>query len=261
MAETQESGDVHPDASPRDHGVLIVSAGMESAGSGWLFNMTNELLQAAGQEDVRKVKERYDLEDVLRWDNCNIRDLDTDVWARIEPVVGEGHTFVVKSHRAPSDLAAELMASGRLRATYVHRDPRDVVVSAVQRGKKRRERERTDSFARLRSMYHGIAWMRLRQLPVYEAWRRQPGAMVVRYEDLRGDTPTVLRRVADHLAIEVTDEQIEAVAAAYTGEKSRQQVGAHFRGGGRRRDEMNRVQTWLCSIAFRGSLRRMGYEA
>ncbi|MEM7271504.1 MAG: sulfotransferase domain-containing protein [Actinomycetota bacterium] len=222
--------------------------------------MTNELLQAAGQRDVRSLRDEHGLDDVLRFDNCNIRELTDEAWDRLAPVVGAGHTFVVKSHEKPTSVAKRLGAEGLVRSTYIHRDPRDVVVSAYQRGQRRRARGKSDSFARLRWMPLSLLWMRIRQIPVYEAWRREPTTLVIRYEDLKATPEDVLRRVCEHLSIEVEDEEIHRIAVSYTGDNARSKVGSHFRGGTRRQDEMTSFQRRLANLLFRRTLVSMGYE-
>lgn len=241
-------------------GVLVLSAGMESAGSGWLFNMTNELLQAAGHRDVRDLRDEFGLIDVLHHDNCNVRDLTQEVWDRIEPALAAGHSFVVKSHKRPSELVRRLSAEGKVISTYIHRDPRDVVVSAFQRGERRRARGRTDSFGRIRSIYLGLMWMRARQLPVYEAWRAEPKAMLVRYEDLRNDATATLRALCEHLGLALADERIADVATDYEGENAHGKAGSHYRGGASRQDQLTATQLRLANLLFRRSLVSMGYE-
>jgi hypothetical protein len=233
---------------------------MESAGSGWLFNLTNELLKCTGRPDVREIREQYGLDDVLLWDNCNVGDLDEAAWDRLQPALADGHTFVVKSHRKPTPLASRLCAQGLVKATYIYRDPRDVVVSAYQRGQLRRANGRKDSFARLRTMDLSIAWMRTRQIPVYNAWRSQPNTMMVRYEDLSDDGVGVLRLLAQHLGIDPTDADLEHLVSDYTGERARERTGTHFIRGGRRRDEMTSGQLWRCNRVCGTTISRMGYE-
>jgi len=241
-------------------GTLVLSASMESAGSGWLFNLTNEMLKSVGCSDVREVREQYGLDDVLQWDNCNVGFLDEASWDRLQPAIADGHTFVVKSHRKPTALARRLCAEGRVKATYIHRDPRDVVVSAYQRGKLRRANGHRDSFARLRTMDMATMWMRSRQIPVYDAWRSQPNTMIVRYEDLSDDGVEVLRLLAQHLNVDPTDADLQRLVSDYTGESARERTGTHFIRGGRRRDEMTSGQLWRCNRICGATISRMGYE-
>ena len=241
-------------------GTLVLSASMESAGSGWLFNLTNELFKRVGCSDVRQVREEYGLHDVLQWDNCNLGYLDEATWDRLQPALADGHTFVVKSHRKPTALASRLCTEGLVKATYIHRDPRDVVVSAYRRGQVRRANGHKDSFARLRSIDVAIGWMRFKQIPVYDAWRSQANTMIIRYEDLSDDGVGELRLLAQHLGVAPTDDDLQSLVSDYTGESARQRTGTHFIRGGRRRDEMTSGQLRRCNRLCGSAIKRMGYE-
>ncbi|MGK2955221.1 MAG: sulfotransferase domain-containing protein [Solirubrobacterales bacterium] len=241
-------------------GTLVLSASMESAGSGWLFNLTNEMLKSVGHSDVRLIREQYGLDDVLLWDNCNVGELDEAKWRRLQPAIADGHTFVVKTHRKPTPMVRQLCSEGLLKATYIYRDPRDVVVSAYRRGQVRRANGHRDSFARLRTIDIATVWMRYRQMPVYEAWLDQPNTQLVRYEDLSNDGIGVLRLLAQHLGVAPTDTDLERLVSDYHGGNARQKAGTHFIQGGRRREEMTPGQLRRCNWLCGSTITRMGYE-
>ena len=241
-------------------GTLVLSASMESAGSGWLFNLTNEMLKYTGHADVRVIREQYGLDDVLRGDNCNIGSLDEATWEGLLPAITDGHTFVVKSHRKPTSLARQLCAEGRVKATYIHRDPRDVIVSVYQRGQRRRASGYKGSFSRLRTIDMATVWMRYRQIPIFAAWSYQPNTLIVRYEDLSDDGVGVLRPLAQHLGVAPSEGDLQRLVQDYSGENAREKAGTHYRGGGRRRDEMTPGQLWRCNRLCGSAISAMGYE-
>ena len=41
--------------------MIILSTGMPRAGSGWYYNLTNDLIIAAGYQDGHKIRQRYHL--------------------------------------------------------------------------------------------------------------------------------------------------------------------------------------------------------
>jgi hypothetical protein len=243
-------------------GMIILSAGMGSAGSGWYFNLTNDLLIASGERDVRQLRDELGLGDILFTKNC-ANDLrrkgDVD---RLVAVAAMGNTFVVKSHKPPSRLFRRLQRTGRVKATYIYRDPRDVVVSVFERGAEARSRGRRSAFARFRTIGQVILWVRLRLLWVYSAWVRCPGTHIVRFEDLRADPLHEMRRLATFLGIEADEGAMQAIVDAYAGDGMQKKAGSHYRsgGGGRRRDKLSPRQLSLCNWLFAPYLRRMGYE-
>lgn len=252
--------DQNKEQSSTTPGRIILSAGMGSAGSGWIFNLTNELLMAAGERDVRQLRDDYGLSDILCTRNC-AHDLrkQRDV-ARLLAVASEGHTFVVKSHKPPSRAFRRLQAGGLARATYIFRDPRDVVVSVFERGEKGRARGRTKAFARFKTMNHTMLWVRYRLLSVYDAWARCPGTHLVRYEDLRADPMNEMQRLVEFLRVDVEHSAMQSIVSSYEGDKAKQKPGSHYREGGARRDALTLKQRARCDRLFGAHLKKMGYE-
>ncbi|MCH8152866.1 MAG: sulfotransferase domain-containing protein [Planctomycetes bacterium] len=254
--------------------MIILSAGMQKAGTGWYWNMTNELLMAAGYLDSRDIREKYQLHAVLTTANCNVRGLDDQAILELDRISQQGHTFVVKTHRRPSKLVRKLMAEGRMRATYIYRDLRDAIVSALDRGRVMRETGELHgrhfyigpqrSFAKYHTVRGGILWARWRLVPVWKAWSRYGGVLMTRYEDLHADTHGQLRRLAEFLEVDVSDDQIEAIVSTYHRDRiknSQEQVFLHFNKGvaGRFREVLTSKQQELCRKRLGRYLEMMGY--
>jgi len=45
--------------------MIILSIGMPRAGSGWYYNLTNDLMLSSGAQDPRLIRQRYYLQNVL----------------------------------------------------------------------------------------------------------------------------------------------------------------------------------------------------
>jgi hypothetical protein len=136
---------------------------------------------------------------------------------RLERIVADGHTLVFKTHRRPTAPVREHLADGRAVAVYLLRDPRDVVVSALEQGAKMRSWGALPirSFARLTSFDRTLRWLRRRVLPVWQGLSSIEGVLTLRYEDLLADPLPTMARTLEHLGIAAPPEVIERVVRDY----------------------------------------------
>jgi hypothetical protein len=89
--------------------MIIVSLGMPRAGSGWYYNLTNDLMLANGAQDAHQIRQRYHLENILTEVNCNIGALTTRRLLAVLVPALRGNTFVIKAHAGPTPLARGLI--------------------------------------------------------------------------------------------------------------------------------------------------------
>ncbi len=241
--------------------MIVVSASLKKSGSGWYFNMTNDLLVRLGHQDVRALRSRYALESVLREDNCKINPNVVKL-SRLMPLHLRGYTFVVKTHAPLTPSLRLLMAMGMVKATYIYRDPRDVVLSALEHGERVRKAGTSNVLAELHSVAEAARYVTT-LLRDWEGWTKSPHTLAVRYEDLLADTPGVLKRLAEFLALEATAEDIESVVARYAqgNQDAVTRNRLHFNKGvvGRFRSQMNASELALCQKQFGPYLQKMGY--
>jgi hypothetical protein len=254
--------------------MLVLSAGMQKSGTGWYYNMTHDLVVAAGHDDARGIRDKYGLHSILNTRNCNVRGLEDAAMRQLDRISQEGHTFVVKTHLRPTRLVRRLMAEGHLKATYIFRDLRDAVLSCLDRGRVMRETGDLKgrhfligpqkSFAKYHTVQGAIRWVQWRLLPVWRAWTEMDGVLVTRYEDVHADTHRELRRLAVFLDLDVSDEQIESIVARYHRDRVSKDQGhtrLHFNKGivGRYESVMSSEQRELCRKRLGRYLEKMGY--
>lgn len=194
--------------------MLVISAGLPRSGSAWLYNLTHDLAVAAGGLDARATRERHSLGALLQGENCLVTDLRARPLLRLLRVASGAPGLVVKTHQAPSSFVRRALDWGLLRATYIHRDPRDVVRSAYAAAERGRARGQANGFEQLADVESTILathdWLRA-GVP----WRRHPRVLKVSYEALAADAVSVLERVAAHLELSVSRPGIEAIVARY----------------------------------------------
>ncbi len=253
--------------------MFLISASMERSGSRWYYNLTNDLVIAAGYPDAREVREKYGLHSILTTDNCNLPRQEARKLRRLDRVSRETDLFTVKTHRRPSRAMRRRLADGRVKGAYICRDLRDVIVSGLEEGVAKRAGGNLRrilmvgpyrGFARLRTVEGGILWARLQLIPRWKAWMNCQSVLVTRYEDLLADTSGQLRRLADHFELDVSDEQIEGVVDNYRKEKATRsgaEKPAYLNKGviGRFKEVMSAEEQALCRKRLRRYLDKMGY--
>ena len=252
--------------------MIVVSAGMERSGTRWYYNLANDLAMAAGYGDARAIREQYRLHSILTTANCNMPRLGARSLLKLEEVSRETDLFTVKTHRRPSRALRRLLAEGRFKAAYICRDLRDVVVSGLEVGRKMRAAGNTRriflvgpyrGFARLHTVEGGIRWALWQLIPRWDVWMRCPGVLVTRYENLLADTAGEVRRLADHLRFEVSDEQIQRIVDVYrwnSGDGAVEKPHYLNKGViGRYKEVLSADQQLLCQRRLGRYLEKMGY--
>jgi hypothetical protein len=251
-----------------DEIMIVISAGMVKAGTGWYFNMTNDLLVATGHQHVHDVRDRFDLHDFVLHENCNIGSITTRKLLRLMVPHLRGNTFVVKTHEGPNRSLRFFMAVGAVKATYIYRDPRDVILSLKDFiiDKRANDAEQVKAFQDM-DLKTGLQ----RSKPILQVWedwdryqQRFGNAFIVRYEDLSADPVQVMTELATYLGLGAPDDLIREIVAKYRPDQldSEQSGTLHFNKGKINRfledfdpDQLAVVNEW-----FGPYLTRMGYE-
>lgn len=243
--------------------MIVLSAGMQKSGTGWYFNLTNDLLIAAGHQDVRVVRQQFHLHGILKYHNCN---LDPPTFLKMMLLLiphFSGNTYVVKTHDAPaSKIVPYLMSHNILKATYIYRDPRDVAVSAFEHGRKIRKKGETHTFGQLNSIESAILETK-KWLAIWDKWMQLKQILAIRYEDLLVDPVNELKRLAGFLSLDASTDKLHRIAAPYQPDQltTTQEAALHFNRGvvGRFKHVMSQRELDFCNEHFGPYLQKLGY--
>jgi hypothetical protein len=243
--------------------MIILSIGMPRAGSGWYYNLTNDLMLATGAQDARQIRQRYHLHNILTEVNCNIGALTPRrVLSVLVPSL-LGNTFVIKAHAGPTPIALSLIRLGLIRPTYIYRDPRDALLSAMENGRRAAQQGRTNAFTPLVDFDAAVNFM-LDSVRVWEGWMGCEQALHARYEDLLTDYDAQVDSLLSFLRLDRSNPGLQRVIDCYRPEKAQpDQKGLHFSQGkiGRFRQKMSPEQQQVLTAALQPYLARMGYTA
>jgi len=240
---------------------LILSVGMPRAGSGWYYNLTQDLIVAAGFQNAREIRKRYHLESVLTEVNCNIGALTPHRLCLVLVPASLGNIFVIKTHSGLTPLARFLIHREVIKPFYIYRDPRDALLSAYEYGERSRQSNKTGAFSQLSTIEDAIVFMN-DYVEISKTWLACREALHTRYEDLLLDYDNEINRIIHTLNLDGENVLLREVIENYRpgGMKSGQR-GTHLVKGkiGRYKDKLTLEQQALCLQVFKPILDEMGY--
>lgn len=201
---------------------LCIVGAMQKAGSSWFCNMIVDVFADLNGLCTREIRRKYSLGKLLATyftPTMNTK-MKTKYLEHLLTISDLESTIVFKTHRQPNDLLSTLIAQKRAIVVYIYRDPRDVILSALDHGAIDRARGKIPirNFARLRTFKQSLRWFERKVLPTANKWFSVEGVFIVSYEELLGDTLGTLMKFFAQSGIEVDRKIIESVVARYDAE-------------------------------------------
>lgn len=240
--------------------MIVLSVGMPRAGSGWHYNLIHDLMKTTGCADARDIRERYRLQNVLTEVNCNIGVLSARRLGLVM-IPALVNTFVIKAHSAPTKASRLLSTMGRLRITYIYRDPRDAMLSAYDFGQRALTKGRPNAFSHLSSFEKSVDFM-MEYVHIWEKWIKEKNVLTARYEDLLMNYDEESTRLVEYLKLNGSRPEVRKVIEQYRPGTAEGQQGLHFYKGkiGRFRDAYNEEQKSILKEKLGPYLTQMGYN-
>ena len=240
--------------------MIVLSVGMPRAGSGWHYNLIRDLMRTTGCAEATDIRTRFHLEGVLTEVNCNIGVLSARRLAMVALPALLGNTFVIKAHSRPTPASRLLQAARLLRVTYIYRDPRDAMLSAMEYGSRALRQGRPNAFSDFAEFDPALDFM-LEYVRIWALWIREPHVLVSRYEDLLLDYEKESGRLCTHLGLEANSPPVREVLDRNRPEHAEGRQGTHFFKGriGRFRQAFSSGQHAVLAERFARFLEPMGY--
>ncbi len=242
--------------------MIVLSVGMPRAGSGWHYNIIHDLMEVAGYDDAREIREKYHLQKILTEVNVNIGVLSLRRLGMVMIPALMGRDFVLKAHAGPTIWSRTLATLGLLRIVYIYRDPRDAMLSAYEYGRRTAEQGRPNFFAKYDTFEKTLDFM-ADYVDVWDAWMSEKRVLVARYEDLLMNYDAEIERLLDYLGLDAGDDAVQGVVENYRpGKADAGQQGLHFFKGkiGRYKEKYTNDQQAEMRERFGAALQKMGYE-
>ena len=242
--------------------MIVLSSSLRKSGSGWYYQLTNDALMSTGELDSRVVRERYDLHHVLRYANCHIHPSGRNLYSLLKPHF-KGESLVVKAHSGPRPTLLGLIAIGWIKVTYNYRDPRDVVLSMLDHGRRVRESNPRHRLAQLDSVEDAARLVQRELAMGWVLWKRLGCALMVRYEDLYEDPQNEVRRLSEFLQLNLSVSVVQSIVERYSIKTATEKVKSdmHLNRAkiGRWRQALSQKELDVCRRYLGELVEEMGY--
>jgi hypothetical protein len=208
--------------------MLIISAGMQKSGSAYVYNIINDLLINTGYEDARKIKNKHHLERLMKGYNNNIKGMQLWKLLKLLMISFKYGDFVVKTHSGPTVLSNFFIKIGLIKIIYIYRDPRDVIVSAIDHGNKIISNGKNHSFAKIVKFEKAVEQVKV-WINIYHKFKKNKNVLCIKYEDLSLKAEYTLGQICKHLSIKVSDKDMISIIMKYDKNNPKADMyGLHF---------------------------------
>lgn len=228
--------------------MLIICGGMPKAGSSLLMRHAIQLLELVHGRAGQEAFEAWVREGPVGGVGCFPLNGWENHWETLQTIARQHGPFVLKTHYPYPWIADSIKQDSECQLLYTYRDPRDVVLSALDHGARSREKGEThfadcvDLGSAIFSVQH---WCR-------EAmeWLEDPKVYRCSYHEMLTDPVQTISRLACHFGMAPAGELAERSIAIE--ETNRAPGRDQFRIGkvSRWREEMSRKQKQSCQRAF-----------
>lgn len=173
--------------------MIIISSGFPKSASTLLFLYTEHLIRLSGKSRGQKLFRSINKEGFTPW----FGPVNT-LWYVFASMFGP---VVIKTHAGPGFFVRTLLSLGLARAYYSIRDPRDVLLSALDHGKKARAKKNlSDSdkafapFMKREDLLPALGM----HFERYKSWEKDGRVLIVRYEELLQNPEKELEKIASY---------------------------------------------------------------
>lgn len=189
-----------------------------------------------------------------------VKEIDEEVAADLEKINSTYGGFLIKTHCMLNEPIKALVENGVARATYMFRDPRDIILSLIDHGiRSRNGLDPNKSFENIVTIEDAIRYTKW-HVRVYKAWKEFGNALFIRYEDLIEDNWKYLNLVAAYLGYRLPEPVLDEILH---NEQAERKIESNFNTGrsNRWKTEMTGLQKSQAMDAFGSDISLMGYEA
>ncbi|MBE9193187.1 sulfotransferase domain-containing protein [Gloeocapsopsis crepidinum LEGE 06123] len=231
--------------------MIIISSSIPKSGSTLVFNYQKDLLELA-------ILKKSQPQTLIHLNHTYIQSFNIINISRLICISFRGGDAVIKTHSKPVTLIKLLLFLGLAKATFCYRDPRDVILSAIDYGSRTRKGlDSTGAFQDFQNIIDSIPKIK-NCCKNWQQWQKVKNVLFIKYEDLMQDKLVQLKNLAAHFELELNEDELRI---HNKHEKLKSQAWNFNKGTIQRyKTEMNCEELKLCNTAFQRELMSMGYK-
>jgi hypothetical protein len=167
--------------------------------------------------------------------------------------------FLIKGHTELTNELKEAIKEKRIIVTFIHRDPRDILLSIIDHGRRSKSTISSRFFAQFQSIEQTIPFV-IHQCKIALEWIEFGNAMIFRYQDLVSSPHSEILRFCESINLEVSKNTIDKVVETYT---SSPVTGVRQYNTGkllRYKEEMTLKEIEYCNQFLSYYIQKLGYQ-
>lgn len=230
--------------------MIIINSGIPKSGSTLIFEYQKELIKSAYPKNGTKelFKNSY---------GGYIETIDESVEKKLIYIHKNHGPFVVKTHTGPTKAIKNLIKTGHAKATFSIRDPRDVIISAMEHGERTRSGgDPSRAFSEINSIRDGLIFSGI-YIKTYKSWRTYGNVLFIRYEDMIRNKLGQIKNMAEYFNFSLKNHVIEKI---YNHIETSNLVNLNKGTIKRWKTEMSLKDINLCNKYLGADMESMGYK-
>jgi len=242
--------------------MIVLSAGMPKSGSTLLSFYQKNILERALSGNGQERFEQLIREDIISGAGFFVHNFEAPgILDKLIELSREIGPFVVKAHVPVTPEIRERILEKRILATYIHRDPRDVILSAIDHGKRQTRNPALNVFfERFQNVGVSIPLVREYCKTALD-WIHSGLCTVFTYHDLIHDPLPLLKSFCSLLSVAPDEGYIKTLVINFTVDQISGRRQYNTGKLTRYREEMTPEDIDLCNRELKAELEQLGYPA
>ena len=234
--------------------MIIISSSIPKSGSTLVYNYQQDLLSMLNS-DNKTAQKKYKRLSYLGFTRViGIKAFLIAVFISIK--YGD---IVIKTHSKPTLFIKLLIALKLAKATFCYRDPRDVILSAIDHGTRTRKGlDSSNAFRNMTTINNSLNKVKNWTKKWY-AWKKFDNVLFIRYENLVESKVSCLQAMSSYFDLGLQEEQITEI---YVKNENIKKSAWNFNKGTSQRykTEMDSFNLQLCNRELENVLEDMQYS-